>query len=319
MNKNLIELITDFQEKIIAHVTAKTDLSNQDYLEARNKLIIEPKLNRLLPLIVMHSRSVGELSQEIKANFPTYKERRLYIRKEFRPALNFLEFGHTPNHSINVSNKAFISYSNKERHIAGKVKKILEQYEIESFMAHDDIHVSEEWASKIIEEANTCKFFVFLLSKNFIESHYCIQEMGIAASRSGLCVIPLSLDGQIPTGFLNKFQATPVAEATLSILNLLPAFLKHDIRKGMEIFLTVFAGLRGYRFAEDMATLIKPFLGKINANEASKLIAITRENNQIYDAGRCATQFLPLLILNFPQQIDSDTKNFFESKIAEYS
>lgn len=40
---------------------------------------------------------------------------------------------------------AIISYSHKDREIAGEANEVLSEAGIEAFVAHDDIEVSEEW------------------------------------------------------------------------------------------------------------------------------------------------------------------------------
>lgn len=41
---------------------------------------------------------------------------------------------------------AFISYQTADKQIAGRIKELLESIGITSFLAHEDIDVSEEWS-----------------------------------------------------------------------------------------------------------------------------------------------------------------------------
>ena len=102
---------------------------------------------------------------------------------------------------------AFISYQTKDKWVAGKLKKILGEYGIDTFLAHEDINVSEEWRVKILEELTKADIFICILSKNFLQSFWCLQESGIAAFRSDLTVIPISIDGTIPVGFIGNIQS----------------------------------------------------------------------------------------------------------------
>ena len=62
---------------------------------------------------------------------------------------------------------AFISYQTDDRLVAGKVKSLLLESGIRSFMAHEDVSVSEEWRLKILEEMGKAEIFVSLWSKNY--------------------------------------------------------------------------------------------------------------------------------------------------------
>jgi hypothetical protein len=44
--------------------------------------------------------------------------------------------------------RIFVSYSKKDRKLAGEIKKCLEEYKLDVFLAHEDITASAEWASK---------------------------------------------------------------------------------------------------------------------------------------------------------------------------
>lgn len=106
--------------------------------------------------------------------------------------------------------KAFISYSTVNKQIAGQVKKILEDHSVDSFLAHEDIGVSQKWKDRIVEELEACHIFVPLLSKEFIRSEWAMQEIGFAFSRSNILIIPLSMDKIVPLGFISHIQGKPI-------------------------------------------------------------------------------------------------------------
>ena len=81
--------------------------------------------------------------------------------------------------------RAFISYSTDDKKHAGAVKVALDEIKIESFLAHDDLHVSEEWKERILKELKKCDIFVPLLSEAFKRSDWCGQETGILVNRRG--------------------------------------------------------------------------------------------------------------------------------------
>jgi len=48
--------------------------------------------------------------------------------------------------------KAFISYSSKDKKYGAAVRTALSEVNLESFLAHDDLRVSEEWKARILAE-----------------------------------------------------------------------------------------------------------------------------------------------------------------------
>ena len=62
---------------------------------------------------------------------------------------------------------AFISYFRKDRKFGAQAKGVLAEVGIDAFLAHDDLHVSDEWRERIVEELKRCDIFVPLLSANF--------------------------------------------------------------------------------------------------------------------------------------------------------
>jgi len=108
--------------------------------------------------------------------------------------------------------KVFISYSNKDKEIAGKVKKSLESLGLNSFLAHEDIVPSQEWQKEILNNLKEAKIFIPILTPNFKESNWTDQETGMAIAYD-LEIIPISLKKSFetvlinPYGFISRYQA----------------------------------------------------------------------------------------------------------------
>ena len=141
---------------------------------------------------------------------------------------------------------AFISYSHKDREVAREAKQVLAKAGIDAFFAHDDLEVSEQWQSRIKDELRCCNLFVPLLSKNFRESPWTLQEIGFIASRSEVKIAPLSmaihqalvllpeqLDEElgIVSGHFATVQLAPAPD--------IPQHFQHDIRLGNPIMAPV--------------------------------------------------------------------------------
>jgi hypothetical protein len=98
---------------------------------------------------------------------------------------------------------AFISYSTANKKWSSAVKSALSSVGFQGFLAHEDLQLSEEWKASIIHELKKANIFVALLSKEFKQSEYCSQEVGFIISRKKVLIIPLSIDGTMPYGFIS--------------------------------------------------------------------------------------------------------------------
>jgi hypothetical protein len=316
--RKLFQIATDLQNSLVTHVTSAEKMSNEDYQHKRELLVEDSSLRNLIPEFVIKYRSIDQLEKYFNSAYKTYAERREAIWNAFSELLNFLEFGGSFIRNSNSSNKVFISYSVKEKECAGKLKNILNYVGLESFLAHEDIDVSQEWANKILEEINQSSIFICLLSVNFLSSDYCLQETGIAASKQSVCIIPLSLDGSIPPGFLKKIQSSKIDPERPKIEDLLPAIIKYDKKLANRVLIETIKSAPNYRSAENYCQLIKPILAELSDEEAELLIEACKENDQVYDAVGCAQTFFPLLRQRFSHLIRAETESFFVKKISQY-
>jgi hypothetical protein len=101
--------------------------------------------------------------------------------------------------------KVFLSYSSLDKELAGQIKRALEDYGLEVFLAHEDIEPSTEWVDTILAELEACNVFVPILTANFDKSDWTDQETGIAIAHDKL-IIPLKVTVD-PHGFILRFQA----------------------------------------------------------------------------------------------------------------
>lgn len=102
---------------------------------------------------------------------------------------------------------AFLSYSSAQKQICGKLKSLLIDYcGYKVFIAHEDIQGSRVWEDEIISNIVSSDFFIPLLSKDFRESNFADQEIGIAVCLKKK-IIPIKLDATNPYGFIQKYQA----------------------------------------------------------------------------------------------------------------
>lgn len=111
------------------------------------------------------------------------------------------------NWENNNNVKAFISHLAKHSSYAMKLRNALKEYDIDCFVAHEDIRPTEEWQNEITKALNTMDFFISLHMEGFSGSVWCQQEIGYAIAR-GVKIIPIKIDGkENPEGFIARIQA----------------------------------------------------------------------------------------------------------------
>ena len=214
---------------------------------------------------------------------------------------------------------SLISYQTSDKVIAGILKNVLSTVSIDSFLAHEDIHVSEEWRLKILEEISKTDLFIPILSKNYHESPWCVQESGIAAFRNDITVIPLSIDGTIPQGFISQIQSTKIDPERIDITDLVPGFIKYDFSKGIEIIIDIIGISSSYRNAEANFQIILPYLSKMKDDQIITLLEKSAENSQVNDAGLCAVEYIPPLLDSHGHLLDPIIHDFLKKNCARYA
>lgn len=103
--------------------------------------------------------------------------------------------------------RIFMSFSMNDRLVAGLLKELLEScLGFEVFLAHDDLSPSDNWPNEILKNLENADFIVPLISKNFHTSSFANQEIGFSLAKQKI-VIPVSIEGINPPGFLKDIQA----------------------------------------------------------------------------------------------------------------
>jgi len=214
---------------------------------------------------------------------------------------------------------AFISYQIADKLIAGNIKVLLQKAGINSFMAHEDVNVSEEWRLKILNEIGIADLFVSLWSENYYNSWWCIQESGIASFREDLTVIPLSTDGSEPQGFANNIQSTKIDPSNLSLDDLMPGLLKADPDFTIKLIFKSIKDSNSFRGAEANFKKIMPYLDNLTPEQGKQLLEISRGNNQIYDAGLCAKVYLPPILAKYGNLLERKDYIFLSKTLEFYA
>lgn len=104
--------------------------------------------------------------------------------------------------------RVFVSYSKKDKKLAGEVKYYLEKYGLRVFLAHEDIKPPAEWEKEIIHNLKGCDIFLPIITNNFKQSDWTDQETGIAFALDKF-TIPLQVN-TTPYGFIGKYQSLKI-------------------------------------------------------------------------------------------------------------
>jgi len=214
--------------------------------------------------------------------------------------------------------RAFMSYQTDDRFIAARVSDLLAKLNVTSFMAHEHIEVSAEWRAEILRQLTLADLFVPILSERYYSSIWCKQESGIAAFR-GITVIPLSIDGAIPQGFLNHIQSTKIDPKAPTCQNILPGLAKHNVSFLIHSIIKIISASRTYRAAESNFEMILPYIDRATDAQITELLTVSTKNDQICNAGKCAQTHLPPLLESHGYLLDAATKKELTDTLARYN
>ncbi len=218
-----------------------------------------------------------------------------------------------------MASYAFLSYQTADKKAAARLKHVFDQVGIKSFLAHEDITVSEEWRLKIIEEIAKVDIFVCLLSKSYMKSAWCVQESGAAAFRSGIAIIPLSLDGTKPKGFISHVQSVRVDADEISVDAVMPAFVKHDFTLAIKILTDQLARAGTFRSAEALFGKIIPLVPRMSDPQIRTLLERAAANNQVHHANLCAREYIPPILKSHGRLLKRDTRAFLKDICSQYA
>jgi len=104
-----------------------------------------------------------------------------------------------PNHL-----RLFLSHISTFKIRTAQLQKMLKEYGISSFVAHEDIEPTQEWQDEIEKALHSMDALCAILTPKFCESKWTDQEIGVAVGRNVL-VIPIR-KGIDPYGFIGKYQ-----------------------------------------------------------------------------------------------------------------
>ena len=181
--------------------------------------------------------------------------------------------------------KIFLSYSHEDKALASQLKASLEDlFGADVFLAHEDIQPLSEWQKVIIKELKACHVLLPLITADFYSSSWTDQEVGFALAR-GIPIIPINA-GQIPSGFIAKYQAlkldvSDIQNTCLAIANVI--VLRRRVR---EIFLDKvienFGDSDSFAKAEKTARIVVSLKTAYTTHQKNNIVGLAAANAQIY-------------------------------------
>ena len=107
----------------------------------------------------------------------------------------------------------FASHLTTQREFVHQVANSLRRWDVQLFVAHDDITPDESWHDTIEESLKTVNGGVVFMYPNFNSSQWCDQEVGWLLGR-GVPVRTLIFNNQAPYGPLGKRQGVKVHDSS---------------------------------------------------------------------------------------------------------
>ncbi len=101
--------------------------------------------------------------------------------------------------------ETFISYASGNKRKAGRIKKYIDQFGFNCFLAHEDIPPQTVWPEEILAALKRCDLFMPLLTSGFTESFFCQQETGFAYCKE-IEILPVMIS-KAPMGMIANIQS----------------------------------------------------------------------------------------------------------------
>jgi hypothetical protein len=171
--------------------------------------------------------------------------------------------------------RLFLSHKSEVKKETAALKEKLQMFGVSCFVAHEDIHPTQEWQDEIENALASMDGFAALLTEHFHESPWTDQEVGYALAR-GVPMIAVRLERD-PYGFIGKFQALATtwdacAERLVRLL------LRHD-----RMFNAYVQALRRCTSFENGNTLAKilPDLERLSVQQIDDLLSAYNESTEL--------------------------------------
>lgn len=183
-NKELIDEIGRFKTILIS-IATNEEYDDKEYALLRTKLISNHQLKDLVPDFIKINLTPREFFYYVQGLYGHYKGRTAFITKEMNKMIYYLESDASYENSPNNNAKqydVFISHSSKDKKLALILVAFLVKIGIEKrnifFTSLTETGVNKSIRKDVRDALKTSKFFFIILSSNYLNSIYCLNEEG---------------------------------------------------------------------------------------------------------------------------------------------
>ena len=210
----------------------------------------------------------------------------------------------------------FISYASDIRKTAGRIKKYLDQYGFNCFLAHEDIPPQTVWPDEVLDALEKCSLFLPLLTPKFIESFYCQQETGFAYCR-GVEILPVMISKE-PMGMIANLQALRFNknkfDASCWKIVQHVAKTKSLSRPVLDALVNWFGESDSYDTATERAKkILNEF--EFSPRQVKKIKRYIKKNSQIHQTKEARDSIFKFMD-KYSSYFDEEYRNWYDSKRA---
>ncbi|PCH92386.1 MAG: hypothetical protein COB85_08215 [Bacteroidetes bacterium] len=209
----------------------------------------------------------------------------------------------------------FISYSTDQSVLAGKIKRELDAFGFDCFLAHEDIQPTQIWTDELAQNLKKCDIFLPLLTVNFDKSIWTNQEIGYALAE-GKLILPIKVNID-PSGFLTKYQALKFdTSKTFPLRKFLEALAANDEYGSdfRDFLIDVFGRSDSYDNAEFNAGYLVR-IGGFTKKQMKRIIVRSMSNSQIYHGYKARDKVLNL-VAQSDYKFEKELMRKFRSKMT---
>ena len=213
--------------------------------------------------------------------------------------------------------RVVVCCSAKDMDYGIQIKEMLATFEMGSFVAHDGVDLPEKVIKRLINGLDKLDVFIPVLSDNFKHSDYCSQELG-AAYFKNILIIPLSLDGTVPYGFISGYRSPRVDKSNIYLDYILK--LVSDYFPSANIYGKLTAMLKkapDFSSVEYVMRNLKPHFDELGDEEVNNVVESSIENSYIHASDLCRRDYLPKFVEINKDRIGKDKMELLLKIIKE--
>ena len=210
----------------------------------------------------------------------------------------------------------FISYTSDIKKTAGEIKKYLDKFGFNCFLAHEDIPPQTVWPEEILKALKKCDLFLPLLTLKFTESFYCQQEVGFAYCR-GVEILPVMISKR-PMGMIADLQAVRFSKDRFK--SSCWKIVKHVAKREslsesiLDALVNWFGESTSYDIAAKRARMILNEFD-FSPHQIEKIRKYIKENSQIHQTKKARDSILKFMD-KYSSYFDAEYRNWYDSKKA---